>query len=395
MYLKEKMIRFLKIRNVIFAVISIFNIITSTSILISLTKYYWGDFDTVIHAKATPSCVADIIIGIILLVISQKSKRRIQDANFYSGYFEGNLDGYIEYSELAEVTGQTEKKVKKQLSSLSRFYMKNYELKTIDGTEQIALSSKKYTCECKSCGAQIEKSIYFTGVCAYCGSSDLFANVLTNDRFYIITNSLSDCIQKPQYYSAKNLNRKKVFFILLLALGIFTTILFSAMFMDYMGKYNDKEYLTKVLLSDIHASSFANIKADLAEMMIWDVIIIAAFIPIIRNRIKKIKHLHVAQICSEYFSKCRIPFINASDIPSANMLQDKNTKLEKVRTALRYGYLKNSTLEKHNDKLVIALAKKIVKDRCPSCAAPITGAVDEHYRCQYCNNMIMNVIIKK
>lgn len=121
MYLKEKMIRFLKIRNVIFAVISIFNIITSTSILISLTKYYWGDFDTVIHAKATPSCVADIIIGIILLVISQKSKRRIQDANFYSGYFEGNLDGYIEYSELAEVTGQTEKKVKKTVKLFIAF----------------------------------------------------------------------------------------------------------------------------------------------------------------------------------------------------------------------------------------------------------------------------------
>ena len=39
--------------------------------------------------------------------------------------------------------------------------------------------------------------------------------------------------------------------------------------------------------------------------------------------------------------------------------------------------------------------KKIVKDTCPSCAAPITGAVTKDYVCKYCNNKIMNVIVKK
>ncbi len=34
-------------------------------------------------------------------------------------------------------------------------------------------------------------------------------------------------------------------------------------------------------------------------------------------------------------------------------------------------------------------------NKCPNCASPIVGAVDENYRCQYCDSMIMNVIRKK
>jgi DNA-directed RNA polymerase subunit RPC12/RpoP len=43
---------------------------------------------------------------------------------------------------------------------------------------------------------------------------------------------------------------------------------------------------------------------------------------------------------------------------------------------------------------MVALAKQIVKDRCINCGAPIVGAVDEHYKCNYCRNMIMGVIKK-
>ena len=39
--------------------------------------------------------------------------------------------------------------------------------------------------------------------------------------------------------------------------------------------------------------------------------------------------------------------------------------------------------------------KKIVKDQCPSCGAPIVGAVDENYKCSYCGNTIIGVIEKK
>ena len=43
----------------------------------------------------------------------------------------------------------------------------------------------------------------------------------------------------------------------------------------------------------------------------------------------------------------------------------------------------------------IALAKQIVKDRCPGCGAPITGAVTENYQCGYCGRIITDVIRKK
>lgn len=49
----------------------------------------------------------------------------------------------------------------------------------------------------------------------------------------------------------------------------------------------------------------------------------------------------------------------------------------------------------HDGRMVAALAKKIVKDQCPSCGAPIVGAVDENYVCQYCCRVIMGVIEKK
>ena len=48
-----------------------------------------------------------------------------------------------------------------------------------------------------------------------------------------------------------------------------------------------------------------------------------------------------------------------------------------------------------NGVLLIALAKKTVKDRCLSCGAPLTGVVDENSKCSYCGNLIMGVLEKR
>lgn len=66
-----------------------------------------------------------------------------------------------------------------------------------------------------------------------------------------------------------------------------------------------------------------------------------------------------------------------------------------VRSAMRYGFLKNCTLDKHDNKLRVALAKKIVKDACPHCNAPIVGAVVVNYTCKYCGKTIMDVMERK
>ena len=52
-------------------------------------------------------------------------------------------------------------------------------------------------------------------------------------------------------------------------------------------------------------------------------------------------------------------------------------------------------LDVHDGELMVALAKKTVKDRCLSCGAPLTGVTDENSRCSYCGNLIMGVLEKK
>jgi DNA-directed RNA polymerase subunit RPC12/RpoP len=69
--------------------------------------------------------------------------------------------------------------------------------------------------------------------------------------------------------------------------------------------------------------------------------------------------------------------------------------MKRMRRAIRKGYAKNCTLEVHNGVLLIALAKKTVKDQCLSCGAPLTGVADENSRCSYCGNLIMGVLEKR
>ena len=74
--------------------------------IVSFTAYYFGDWETIITAKAIPDVIRGIIIGIIFLIYASISRDMISDAYFYSSYFEGNLYGNIKYSDLAAITGE-------------------------------------------------------------------------------------------------------------------------------------------------------------------------------------------------------------------------------------------------------------------------------------------------
>ena len=393
MYLREKQMKILKVKNVILAVIGIFCVASSTFVIISLISHYHDNLRTVLEARATPDCVKAIITGVVLLIIAGKSRRLMGDANFYSSYFEGDLSGYIQYGDLAEVTGKSEGTVKQQLHFFRKIYMKGYELEIVDHTEQVVLNSKKSICECKNCGAPIEKRIYFTGVCPYCGSSDLFAKVLTDSRFYSIENRMSEGVKNPKFYSLKNITMKKKQFLLYLCLGLFAIAIGMIICLGNIADYNNQEYLTELLLSGKSPySSYALIKGEIMDNIIWGSVLALAFIPVVINRYKKIKYVSVADDCSQYFSKCKAPFVNAKDLLIAS---NNKSGLNLIRGALRQRYLLNCTFEKHDGVLKVALAKKIVKDQCPSCGGAIVGAVDEHYQCRYCGNVIMDVIHKK
>lgn len=394
MYIRDKLIKFLKIKNVIFIIAGIFNVAVSIYTLISLFSTY-RDMEIVMEAKAAPGSIMSIKIGIILLIIAVISRHLIGDANFYSSYFEGDLDGYIKYSDLAEVTGKNKYIVMLQLCFFRLIYMKGYTLKFSDNAEQVILNSKKCLCECKNCGAPIEKRIYFTGICSYCGSSDLFARVLTDNKFYSIQNNVSDGVKKPGFYTSKNLTLRKVLFPIFLILGLSIVCILTMMCLDYISKYNDKDYLTEVLLSGKSYSSFELIKREIMDMIIWDIVFIIAFIPLICSIIKKMICVYTADDCSCYFSRCKTPFVDIEKLPIRKNKSSNKRKVKSVNSALRHRYLINCTFEKHDGNLKLALAKKVVKDQCPSCGAPIVGAVDEHYKCKYCDNIIMGVISKK
>lgn len=391
MYLREKRIFVLKIKNILFAILGIFLLVSSVSVMISLISFYSDQLETVLHAKATPECMVGIIIGSILLVDACVSRKQIGDSNFFSSYFEGDLSGYIPYADLADVTGRSEQVIRRQMHFYRSMYMKGYELQTVDREEQIVLDSKTCLCICKNCGAEIDKRIYFTGQCSYCGSSDLSARVVTDHRFYHISNHVSEGVTRPQFYTRKNLTGTKALSVCWLYLGLLVVCIAAIVCLGNIADYNNQEHLTEVLFSGKSYSSYELIKADIMDAIILSLILVVALLPVVINRGKKLTYINTADCCSEFFAKCTTPFIRASKLPA---FRAKN-RMHAVRGALRKRYLVNCTLEKHNGVLCVALAKRIVKDQCPYCSAPITGAVDENYQCEYCGNTIMGVIRKK
>ena len=157
MYLLEKRIKKLKIKNIVFAVVAIFNLVFSVYWQFYLVIRYWGDTFTLSHAANTPAFFFWIVVGPFMLIEAGISTVYIGDARFYSSYFEGDLDGFITVAELADVTGKKESKVRRQLKLFLKLYMKNYSI-TEEGVE---LAAKTVTCECVKCGAHTEERILY------------------------------------------------------------------------------------------------------------------------------------------------------------------------------------------------------------------------------------------
>ena len=143
MYLLENRIKKLKIKNIVFAVVAIFNLVFTVYWQLYLVIRYQGDSFTLSHAANTPAFFFWIVVGPIMLIEAGISAVNIGDARFYSSYFEGDLDGYITVAELADVNGKKEVRVRRQLKLFLKLYMKNYSL-TDDG---VKLASKTVTCE--------------------------------------------------------------------------------------------------------------------------------------------------------------------------------------------------------------------------------------------------------
>lgn len=333
-------------------------------------------------------------MAIVFILVATLSRKLIGDARFYSSYFEGSLEGRIRFKELSKVTGKPTFVVLAELFLFRFIYMKKYSFVKIEGKTIIELYSKRTLCECKNCGAPVDKRDYFVGVCNFCGSSDVFAKVLAGDRFYSISSEVKNGLNRPDYYEGKHLRAKKNLFILLVIIGLAVALICGFMAGDSASNYNNQDYLRKTILDPTsHMTSFDQINAKLLSLIIFGGILMLILIILAVRRLIKILCMNEAESCAQVFSKSTKPFLVTTEIPSIKAKGEK--KIRRVRGALRNGYLTHCTLEMHEDTMKVALAKKIVKDTCPSCASPIVGAVDENYVCQVCGNKIMGVIEKQ
>lgn len=395
MYTKEKFIKALKVKNIFFVALGIILVVPSIAIIVDLIAVYHDQLETVWTAKATPDCIRSIIIGSIMLIQAAISRKCIGDANFYSSYFETDLDGYVTFEELAKVTEKRPFTVRVQLTFFLLCYTKGYAIKNINGRFQVVLNSKKVLCECKNCAAVIEKKEYFTGVCPYCGGSDLFAKVLAGDRFYSIESQVKKGTKRPDFYTVKNIDSKKVILAICTGLAAIAMIISLCMCIDQVQKYFDEDYWLAVLFSGDGPSSFELIRKEIMELIIWSAFLFMAFLPLTVNGIKRFIYASTAHSCADYFARCKYAIIPISWLPAVKYKKNKLRGMKPVRYAIRLRYLRNCTFEMHDNELKMALAKKIVKDKCPTCYGAITGAVDENYRCRYCNNLIMGVLQRK
>ena len=343
------------------------------------------------------SSLIGVPIIIVILILLGLSRMHIGNAVFYSSCFEGDLDGYLRYSDLAAVSGQTLSQVRRELRLCRRRYMQRFEIKQQpDGSEIIELYSKTALCECRSCGAQIEKRMFFTGTCPYCSSSDLTARVLTGDQFYSISNDVQQGTNNPEFYQTKSLTLKKVLFGILFTLGASVAVICLLMVLTEIPHLNDMEYQQKILLDPSkHLFSYELIRAHILDGILFSGAAFLILAPLVVLRLDKMLCLTAAQQCAAFFARYRVPFVEAKTIPDVGVLENDRGKMRRVRRSIRHGYLKNCTFEMHDGKLMAALAKKVVKNQCPGCGASITDAVDVNYTCKYCGRQIMGVIEKK
>lgn len=170
MYINITKVRIKKVTNGIRLFLGIFGLILfgATAIFVTLEGEARDDVECSFYIFT--------LISILLIIRSIHLKKFIGSIYFYSRYFEGDLDGKINTSEMVEVIGKSEKKIYSELKRLKRKkYMKNYKITKTEKGAEIELESIRTKCECKNCGAEIDKKVYFAGLCPYCGGIDVFA----------------------------------------------------------------------------------------------------------------------------------------------------------------------------------------------------------------------------
>lgn len=373
MYTRNILNKIFQIINTLVLIAGVFFLFGIIYVVISIVLYNPNNFQMIKEELYNYGVLPLIAITGGIIALSLLANSWICDANFYSGYFEGDLDGFVDVRELAPLMGKPVWMVKIQLTLFRFVYMKGFKL----NKDEVVLGSKKITCQCNECGGELERSVYFAGKCGYCGGIDLHAKVISGNTFYSIDNKIKEGYGNPEFYRVKGLFGKKILALMMLAIGLLLVLVSIMGFADNLNHGLNEQ--------DVELLDTA---AVFGTMLVGCLLIIY-------NGIKRLVYVHVADKSSEYFAGRKTPYVKLDSIPYIKKGRNRNRRIRVLRRTLRKRYLRNCNFEIHDDKFMLVLSKRIVKNKCPHCGGAINMPVDEHYKCQYCDRIIMHVIKSK
>ena len=311
MYLKNELIQFLKVKNIILLILGVAFTAGSFSAMTQLIVGYSGDWSIIVRAGSFWGSIIFFHIGVLMIACSRISRKLINDAVFFSGYFEGDLNGYVDFAELAEITGKTPAQIQSRIKLLRPLYMQNFRIiQTINYRypEIIELYSKTVTCSCRSCGGWMQKRVYFEGRCPYCGSSDLTAQVVSGQRLYFINDNLSRKPNAPFYYEASPLQSKRISYAVVFGIELFFFLIFLIVFLTMVNNYDNEPYFRDMFKSSM--TSYDLFQSGLLNAIIFFAFALAAIVLTVPITFSRILNLEAAQGYAREFAQWPKPFLS-------------------------------------------------------------------------------------
>lgn len=341
------------------------------------------------------------LLGYLKLIISIWIKNMTKKARFINAFFENDLDGIIQADELSAAMGVSNRKAARELMLLKRMFMKGFEIKQSEQGTYVELESKRVKCICKNCGGEIDKKLYFAGVCPYCESLDIFAQVISNDKVYSIqhikeelTGSKNKLIKaddsnKAYFYitgDADESNKPKELFLMLgFGFGVFMTFI-----------------CILLSLRDVFRAE-AEVSVPIGFVVIFMPLFIYNFIKHYNNYI----YISSAEKFSKVAANASKPVVMPEDIFVENLKNMINQyssgrkqfsstkKISVFREMQKRGYIRHCSLIYNEKEFTIALSREIKKDSCPMCGAPVSGALKDNASCKFCGYIIEDALTKK
>lgn len=357
----------------------------------SKTGEYRRKDDVIVYILVVLFFAVLSLLGYLKIIISLWNQNMAKNARFLNSYFENDLDGRIAIEDIATVLGEKKGRIKRKLNLLKHKCMTGFELRQNENGTYVELESKKVKCVCKSCGGTIEKKTYFAGICPYCESLDIFAQVITNNKIYSIQYIKDEAahmkasnegergsVKRESYFyitgDTDDSNKQKEFIYMFIN-GFFMFMIIICMMLA---------------LRDVIQGT---------ENVFLLVAFIVLFMPFLYNGIKHYRNIifiSSAKGFSKVAAKSEQPMLSLENLFVENLKNlidpydtkqkrfSLNQKVNAFREIQKRGYIRNCSLIHFENEFKIGLSREIKKSVCPMCGAPLTGTLNDYTTCQHC-----------